>query len=75
MPRLRPDWQTVLRRAWSIRLMLLAGLLSGCEVALPLLGDALPRNLFAVLSMLAVSGGFVARLLAQQDMNDGRADQ
>ncbi len=66
-----PDWKKVLRRAWSIRLMLLAGLLSGCEVVLPLFVDATPRNLFAVLSMLTVTGAMVARLVAQRGMRDG----
>ncbi|WP_081455273.1 DUF7940 domain-containing protein [Roseibium aggregatum] len=33
------DWRAVLQRAWSVRLMLLAALLSGAEVALPFLGD------------------------------------
>ena len=28
------DWHRVLRRAWSVRLMLLAAVLSGLEVAL-----------------------------------------
>ena len=61
-------WKDILRRAWSIRLMLLAGLLSGCEVILPLFIDAMPRNAFAILSLLAVSGAFVARLVAQKDV-------
>ena len=65
------DWKKVLRRAWSIRLMLLAGLLSGCEVVLPLFVDAIPRNLFAVLSMLTVTGAMVARLVAQRGLRDG----
>ena len=33
-----PDWRDILRRAWSIRLMLLAGLLSGCEAVLSATG-------------------------------------
>jgi hypothetical protein len=48
--------------------MLLAGLLTGCEVILPLFIDAMPRNVFAILSLLAVSGAFVARLVAQKDV-------
>lgn len=67
--RLLPDWRQILRRAWSIRLMLLAGLLSGAEVVLPLFGDSLPRALFAALSLLAVMGAFVARLVAQQGLS------
>ena len=65
---LLPDWRDVLRRAWSIRLLFLAGLLSGAEVALPLLRDVLdiPAGLFAGLSLITVAGAFVARLLAQR---------
>jgi hypothetical protein len=66
--KLYDNWKDILRRAWSIRLMLLAGLLSGCEVILPLFIDAMPRNVFAILSLLAVSGAFVARLVAQKDV-------
>lgn len=66
--KLYDNWKDILRRAWSIRLMLLAGLLSGCEVVLPLFVDAIPRNLFAVLSMLTVTGAMVARLVAQKDV-------
>ena len=36
------NWRAVLRKAWSARLMLLAALLSGAEVVLPLLGGILP---------------------------------
>lgn len=68
--RLHPDWQAILRRAWSIRLMLLAGLLSGAEVILPLFVDAIPRNLFAVLSMCTVMAAMVARLIAQRGLSE-----
>jgi hypothetical protein len=64
------DWRHVLRKAWSVRLMILAGLLSGLEVTLPLFIDAMPRNLFAVLSMLTISGAFMARIVAQKGFGD-----
>lgn len=51
--------------------MLLAGLLSGVEVALPFMGDLIPPGVFATLSALTVSAAFVARLLAQRNMDDG----
>lgn len=63
-----PDWKRILRRAWSLRLMVLSGLLSGCEVILPLFVDALPRNVFAGLAMLAAIAGAVARVVAQPAM-------
>lgn len=50
--------------------MLLAGLLSGAEVALPLFSDTIPRNLFALLSLLTIGGAFVARLVAQKGLSE-----
>lgn len=51
----------VLRRAWSVRLMIVAALVSGAEVALPLLDGVFPldRGVFAGLSFLAPAGAFV----------------
>lgn len=67
---LAPNWKRILKKAWSIRLMILAGLLSGAEVILPLFSDAIPRNVFAGLSMVVIMGAFVARLVVQKDMSD-----
>lgn len=66
--KLYTNWKQIVRKAWSVRFMLLAGLLSGCEVILPLFSDVIPRNTFALLSMLAVASAFVARLVAQKDV-------
>ena len=66
------NWRTVLRCAWSIRLMLLAGILSGLEIALPLLEGVLsiPPGLFAALSGLVTCGALIARLVAQKHIGD-----
>ena len=68
------NWRAVLRRAWSIRLLILAGVLSGLEVALPLIDGVLPipTGSFAVLSFLATAGAFVARLVAQSSISGDR---
>lgn len=63
-------WRDVLKKAWSLRLMLLAAILSGVEIVLPFFSEALPRGLFAVLSFLAVAGAFVARLVAQKGLSE-----
>lgn len=65
------NWRAVLRHAWSIRLLILAGLLSGVEAALPFIdaATAIPRGVFAVLSFAATAGAFVARLVAQQSVS------
>ena len=60
------NWKEILKRSWSLRFIILAGLLSGAEVALPLFADSIPRNLFAALSFLCVCLAFVARLVAQR---------
>ena len=63
-----PNWKELIRRAWSIRFLVLAGILSGLEVILPYFSDEIPRNLFAALSFVAVSAAFVARLVAQKGL-------
>ena len=68
-PILDAKWKTILRMAWSVRPIVLAGILSACEIVLPLYGDVLPRGLFAALSFAAVSGAFVARLVAQKELS------
>jgi len=64
--KLYPNWKTILRKGWSIRFMVVAGLLSGAEVTLPLFSDYFPRTIFALLSFFAVGGAFISRLVAQE---------
>lgn len=66
--KLYDNWRDILKKAWSIRLMVLAGVLSAVEVVLPLFADSIPRGIFAALSGVTVAGAFVARLIAQQDI-------
>jgi hypothetical protein len=66
---LLPDWKKIARRAWSFRLTIIAALLSGAEVVLPLFIDVLPRNLFASLSFVAVVGAALARVVSQPRMH------
>ena len=66
-----PDAKRVLRKAWSVRLGILAALFSGLEVVVPLFVDALPRSTFAVLSFVSVVGAVLARFVAQPRMLNG----
>ena len=61
------NWKKIVMKAWSMRLMLLAGLLSGTEVILPLFVDSIPRNVFAGLSVVTITGAMVARVVAQKE--------
>jgi len=66
--KLYDNWKEILRKAWSIRFLAMAGILSGIEVILPLFHDDIPKNLFAALSLVFVTAAFVARLVAQRDV-------
>jgi len=64
-----PEWRAILRRAWSVRLIVLAVLFSAAEVAVPLiLPGMVPPLVFAGLSALASVGALVSRLILQKDL-------
>lgn len=72
------NWRAVLKHAWSVRLLALAGVLSGLEVALPLLNGVLPIPplTFAGLSGFCVCAAFIARFVVQEKLSGDRdADQ
>lgn len=66
------NWRQVLRRAWSVKLMLAAAALSGLEVAMPYLDGYvdIPPRLFALLSGVTVAAAFIARICAQRSIKD-----
>ena len=59
------DWRWVIRKAWSIRLAVVAALFSGAEVLVPMLQAAMPHGVFAILSFVAVAGGVISRFVVQ----------
>lgn len=67
------NWRAVLKHAWSVRLLLVAAVLSGMEVALPLLNGLLPVPplVFAAFSGLCVCGAFIARFIVQEKLSGG----
>lgn len=65
---LHTNWRELLRKAWSVKFMALAFVLTLAEVMLPFFAADVPPNLFALLSGLAVAGAFVSRLIAQKDI-------
>ncbi len=69
--KLRADYRKILAKAWSVRLILLAGLLSTAEAVLPLFANELPRSLFSVATAVAVTGALVARITVQKEFDHG----
>lgn len=61
------DWGRVLRRAWSIRLAAVAGVLTAIEAILPMFVADLPRGIFAALSAVVIVAAMIARLVAQRE--------
>jgi hypothetical protein len=65
------NWRDILTKAWSMRFIILAALLSGFEVALPILREAIeplglvPPGAFAALSFVATAAAGIARIVAQ----------
>ena len=66
--KLYDNWRMILRKSWNLRLVLIAGIHSGGEVVIPLIGDYFPPALFAGLSFFFCAGAFIARLVAQKDI-------
>lgn len=62
---LLPEWKIVLRRAWCVRLTLLAAVLSGAEVVLPYFTTYFERGTFAAMSGVVTLFAVLTRLLAQ----------
>lgn len=69
---LRPDWKKILTKAWSVRLMALAAVLSFLEIVFSVSGITfgLPPLTFAALSGLVSVGAFFARLYAQKEFKE-----
>ena len=67
-PEVSSDWRKIVRKAWSIRFIALAGLLTAVEAILPFFSDTIPREIFSIATFLAVAGAFMSRILVQKDL-------
>jgi len=65
--RLKKDWWAVLSRAWSVRLIVLASVLTGIEAFLPVAWDFgwLEGRLFPFLTLFVTMAALFARLIVQ----------
>lgn len=68
------EWKTIVKKAWSIRFIVAAFVMSSGEALLPYFYDDFPRGIFAGLTVFFTGGAFVARLMAQQGVNDAAKD-
>ena len=64
--KLYDNWKEILRRSWSLRFIILAGVLSVIEAGLPLFEIYIDPLAFRIALPLAVGAAFIARLVAQR---------
>jgi membrane protein YdbS with pleckstrin-like domain len=69
---LLPDWKRVARKAWSVRLGLLAALLGAAEVGIQLFAVSRPTPYLAMAAAVLSLAASIARLVAQPRMHDER---
>lgn len=62
------DWKKIIKKAWSVRLMILAGFLSGVEAILPMFADFFPRGMFSILTVTVITLAMIARVTVQKDI-------
>ena len=71
------NWENLLRKAWSLRLMAISAIfaaLEGLIQALMFFGQLpswMPPGVFLGLSLLNTGGAFVLRLVKQKGVSDG----
>lgn len=64
-----PDWKEVLKKAWSIRLVLLAAGLGGLELLLQYITPDHPPKLFIIAGVCVNMAAAVARVVAQPKLS------
>lgn len=71
--RIIANWRAVLRYGWSVKLIILAGILTGLEAILPLVPDLLPAwvpvEWLVAAQFLIVMSALVARFIAQEKVS------
>ena len=61
------NWRDVLKKAWSVRLIVLAAILSGIEAVLPMFETSFPNGVFVAASGFVTAGALLARVIAQKE--------
>lgn len=64
------NWKQILLKAWSVRLIILAGLLTGLEAALVFFTPIDTPRWFPLLVFAITMSALVARLIAQRNLNE-----
>lgn len=62
------DWKVVLTKAWSMRFIMLSGVLSGVPTLVALFQGSIPNGPFITLSFIAVVCAGISRVIDQENL-------
>lgn len=67
------DWKVILVKAWSVKFNIASTLFGAAEVVVALVQPAsIPNGVFAGIAALISIGANVVRIMAQQEMSNGK---
>ena len=76
---LLPDWKAILKKAWSVKFIAVAAVLSGLESVAAIAGDSIakqfPTGLYAAVVGVLTALALVARILAQNEADKADKDE
>jgi hypothetical protein len=71
--KLIPDWRRIVRKAWSVKAMILSAFFAGGEIALPLLHSTIAEDFqgwCAIAAGLCAMGGVILRIMPQAKLHE-----
>lgn len=71
--KLIPEWKVILKRAYSVRWLLVGAMFTGLEATLPFFTKifTLSTQQFAALTFIIIVGAFVSRFVLQRNISGG----
>lgn len=67
---LASNWRDIVKKAWSLRLIVLAAVMMAAQEALPYLSDVVPPKVMFVATFLVTIGAGLARVTSQKNLED-----
>lgn len=66
--RLYDNWKEIVRKAWSLKFLLIALVLECTSVVLPFYTDIIPREVFTPIIIVAILGAGISRIVYQNNV-------
>jgi uncharacterized membrane protein HdeD (DUF308 family) len=66
--KLYDNWRTILKKAWSLKFLLIALVLECASVILPFYTDVISRQTFTALIIVCIIGSGISRIVYQNNV-------